>query len=102
MKVDYDVFHITVAGLSKSKACKWLEEQGGMSAFHVGQIVPKEYSGRTTALYNDYEKVRRLTIDGEEISVGSNMVITDTTYEFTFTKEYDDLLKQIEMGAVIL
>ena len=102
VKVDYDVFHITVAGLSKSKACKWLEEQGGMSAFHVGQIVPKEYSGRTTALYNDYEKVRRLTIDGEEISVGSNMVITDTTYEFTFTKEYDDLLKQIEMGAVIL
>lgn len=102
VKVDYDVFHITVAGLSKSKACKWLQEHGGIDAFRAGTIVPKEFSGRTTALYNDYDNVRHLTIDGEKISVGSNMVISDTTYEFTLTKEYDNLLNQIERGAVIL
>lgn len=101
VKVDYDVFHITVAGLSKSKACKWLEEHGGMDAFYVGQIVPKEYSGRMTATYNDYDGVRHLTIDGEKISVGSNMVLEDTTYKFTLTPEYDKLLENLHAGVII-
>lgn len=102
VKVDYDVFHITVAGLSKSKACKWLEEHGGLEAFEVGTIVPKEFSGRTTALYNDYDGVRRLTIGDETIKVGSNMVISDTTYEFTLEKDYKYLLSELHSKGVIL
>lgn len=101
VEVDYEVFHITVAGLSKSKACKWLDEHGRMSAFRVGQIVPKEYSGRTTATYNDYDGVRRLTIGDEEITVGSNMVIEDTTYQFTLTKDYENLLGQLQAGVIL-
>lgn len=95
-----DTFHITVAGLSKSKACKWLEEHGGIDAFHQGTIVPKEFSGRTSALYNDYDDVRRLTINDEEITIGSNMVITDTTYEFTLTEEYERLLTNLHEGVI--
>lgn len=102
VKVDYDVFHITVAGLSKSKACKWLEERGGMEAFHVGQIVPKEFSGRTTALYNDYDNVRRLTLsDGQTFNIGSNLVISDTTYEFTLEKDYAKLLQNLVKGVIL-
>ncbi len=101
VEVDYEVFHITVAGLSKSKACKWLDEHGGMSAFRVGQIVPKEFSGRTTAIYNDYDGVRRLTIGDEEITLGSNMVIEDTTYQFTITKDYENLLGQLQAGVIL-
>lgn len=102
VKVDYDVFHITVAGLSKSKACKWLDEHGGMDAFTKGTIVPKEFSGRTTALYNDYDSVRLLTLpDGETISIGSNLVISDTTYEFTLEKDYDKLLQNLCKGVIL-
>ena len=93
--IDDEGFHITVAGLSKSKARKWLEENGGIDAFDVGTVVPKEHSGRTSAVYNDWEKVRILDIDGEKIEVGSNMVIQDATYKFTITEDYEDLLYNI-------
>lgn len=97
-----DKFHITVAGLSKSKARDYLEKIGGMDAFDVGTIVPKENSGRTTAKYNDYEKVRTITIKetGEVIAVGSNMVIEDTTYQFTLTEDYENLLQNILEGVM--
>ena len=98
--IDDNGFHITVAGLSKSKARKWLEEHGGIDAFREGTIVPKEHSGRTSALYNDYEKVRVLTIGDEKIPVGSNMVITDATYKFTLTEDYSDLLQGIREGVM--
>ena len=94
-------FHITVAGLSKSKARDYLETIGGIDAFNVGTLVPAKYSGRTTAKYNDYDGVRMLRLDdGEIISVGSNMVIEDTTYKFTFTEEYEDLLQHINEGVI--
>lgn len=97
-----DKFHITVAGLSKSKACAWLDEHGGIDAFHEDTLVPKEFSGRTTAKYNDYERVRILQIKetGETIEVGSNMVIEDTTYKFTLTEEYEDLLQNRLEGVI--
>ena len=98
---DKDEFHITVAGLSKSKARDWLEKHGGMDAFEEGTIVPKENSGRTSALYNDYERVRNLTLkNGEVIEVGSNMVITDVTYQFSLTEDYSNLLQNIQEGVI--
>lgn len=98
--VDDEGFHITVAGLSKSKARKWLEDNGGIEAFKEGTIVPKEHSGRTSALYNDYEQVRVLDVNGEKIEVGSNMVIQDATYQFTLTEDYSDLLQGIREGVI--
>lgn len=97
-----DEFHITVAGLSKSKARDYLKEHGGMDAFTQGTIVPKQHSGRTTAKYNDYECVRKLRIPqtNEVIEVGSNLVIEDTTYEFTLTEEYENLLQNIKEGVI--
>ena len=103
------IFEITVAGLSKSKAANYLYYKGGMDynvleLFSEDTIVPKEYSGRTTAKYNDYEKIRVLTIKetGEKIEVGSNMVIEDTTYKFTLSEDYEDLLaNHISEGVLI-
>jgi hypothetical protein len=95
-----DKFHITVAGLSKSKARDYLQSKGGMDAFDVGTIVPKEHSGRTTATYNDYDKAKTITIGDETIVVGSNMVIEDTTYQFTITEDYENLLQNIIEGVM--
>lgn len=96
-----DKFHITVAGLSKSKARDWLLEHGGIEAFKEGTLVPKEHSGRTSATYNDYEGIRNLTLpNGEVIEVGSNMVITDVTYQFSLTEDYSNLLQNIQEGVI--
>ena len=97
---DEEGFHITVAGLSKSKARDYLLEHGGIDAFHEGTIVPATHSGRTTALYNDYTSPRTLNIDGEMISVGSNMVIEDTTYQFGLTEDYEHLITDVREGVI--
>lgn len=95
---DNDKFHITVAGLSKTKGAKYLEKIGGMEAFHAGTIIPISESGRTSATYNDYESIKIFKVDGKEIEVGSNIVITDTTYEFTLSEDYEHLLLAIQQG----
>lgn len=103
-----DEFHITVAGLSKSMARNYMvdlaKEQGvsPLDIFEVDTLIPEGKSGRTTAKYNDYEKVRTLTIKetGEVISVGSNMVIEDTTYRFTLQEDYYDLITNISEGVM--
>ena len=100
VKVDYDVFHITVAGLSKSKARDWLVSKGGMKAFKVGTIVPPQHSGRSIAKYNDWTDVRLLKINGEVIEVGANLAIVDTTYEFGLSEDYENLLSNISEGVM--
>lgn len=102
-------FQITVAGLSKTKAKEYIFEQAFdkdnpeelLDYFEVGTIIPKEYSGRTTATYNDYDNIRVLHLaTGEKIAVGSNMVIDDATYKFTLSEDYDNLLKGINEGVI--
>lgn len=101
-------FQITVAGLSKTKAKEYIFDQAFdpenpealLDYFEVGTLIPEQYSGRTTAKYNDYEKVRFLNIDGEIIPVGSNMVIEDATYKFTLAEDYDNLLDGINKGVI--
>lgn len=94
-----DKLHITVAGLSKTKACEWLEYNGGMDAFREGTIVPASASGRTTATYNDWVDIHHLKIGDETIEVGANMAITDTTYRFSLAEDYADLLQNIKEGV---
>ena len=92
-------FSITVAGLSKTKARDWLEEHGGVEIFRPGTLVPIGASGRTSAKYNDYDKPRKLRIGDEIIEVGSNLVITDVTYQFSLAEDYENLLATMENGV---
>lgn len=102
---EWEKFQITVAGLSKSKAKEFLYDKGGMEvamdAFHSGTLIPSDYSGRTTAVYNDWVKPKTLHIKGEDIVVGANIVIAPTTYEFSLTEEYDLLLYRVNNGGEV-
>lgn len=95
-----DHFEITVAGLSKSKARKWLEEHGGMDAFKSGTIVPTTDSGRTSAHYNDWTDIITIDVNGEEIRVGSNLVINDATYQFSLAEDYEELLQNLNEAEI--
>lgn len=89
---DKDEFHITVAGLSKSKARKYLESKGGMKVFKPGTRVPPKHSGRTAAHYNDWGEPRLIEVKGEMVEVGANVAIIDDPYTFGITEDYEYLL----------
>lgn len=81
-------FKITVAGLNKKSAAKWLKNNGGLEKFKNGITVPKEYSGRTSSLYVDFSDIKTINIDGHEITLGSNIAIRDINYTLSMTGEW--------------
>jgi hypothetical protein len=92
--------HITVAGLSKAKGGAWLTEHGGMSAFRIDTIVPAGASGRTVSSYIDHSQPYTLLFNGEKIKTGSAIAIYDTSYTFSITNEYAELLADLERVGI--
>lgn len=88
--------HITVAGLSKAKGAEWLTKHGGMSKFRSDTIIPAGSSGRTVSSYIDYDSPRTLLFKGEKILTGSAIAIYETSYTFSVTSEYQQLLADLE------
>lgn len=90
------LLHITVAGLSKSKGSEWLSKHGGMKMFRADTLVPAGHSGRTVSSYIDYAKPYYLDFQGEHILTGSAIAIYNTSYTFSITSEYQELLADLE------
>lgn len=88
--------HITVAGLSKVKGGAWLTKHGGMDKFRIDTIVPAGDSGRTVSSYIDYNAPHTLLFNGEKIETGSAIAIYNTSYTFSITNEYAELLADLE------
>lgn len=88
--------HITVAGLSKTKGAKWLTEHGGMNKFRMDTIIPAGHSGRTVSQYIDYNAPYELLFNGEKIMTASAIAIYETSYTFSITSEYQELLANLE------
>ena len=93
--------HITVAGLSKTKGGEWLTKHGGMKQFAIDTIIPAGHSGRTVSAYIDYDAPRTLIFNNEEIKTGSAIAIYETTYKFSITDEYEEILADILEGVII-
>ena len=92
--------HITVAGLSKTKGAQWLTEHGGMDKFRIDTIIPAGASGRTVSSYIDYNAPYTLLYKGEKIKTGSAIAIYETTYKFSITNEYAELLADLERTGI--
>ena len=88
--------HITVAGLSKVKGGEWLTKHGGMEKFNINTIIPAGSSGRTVSSYIDHNKPYILHFNGEKILTGSAIAIYNTSYTFSITSEYQELLADLE------
>ena len=92
--------HITVAGLSKTKGGEWLTKHGGMDKFRADTIIPVNHSGRTVSSYIDYNEPHTLLFQGEKILTGSAIAIYNTSYTFSITSEYQQLLANLEGVAL--
>jgi hypothetical protein len=88
--------HITVAGLSKEKGGKWLTEHGGMEKFNTRTIIPAGASGRSVSSYIDHSNPYILYFKVEKILTGSAIAIYETSYTFSITSEYQELLADLE------
>lgn len=97
-----DSIHITVAGLNKKDGANFLNKLAKdnnttpIEEFKIGTIIPEEFSGRTTAYYNDYKQVEKINIEGTEVILGSNIAVVNTTYKFGLSDDYIDYLLGIE------
>jgi hypothetical protein len=89
--------HITVAGLGKESGARWINNNGGLDAFKVGTVIPEGHSGRTIAKYNDLTEPVEKVYNGVRIETASNTALYETSYTFSLTDDYDDLLKHIDL-----
>lgn len=95
-------FEITVAGMSKKLGTKAVQERaqenniGVLDAFELGQTY--DHVGRTVSFYHDDLEIKKINIEGEEIEVGANVGIIETTYTLGLTNEYYELLFEKNYG----
>jgi hypothetical protein len=90
---------VTIAGVTKKKGGKELEEFGGMSAFKPGTIFRK--AGGMEAVYNDNPEIKTFHIDGHDINITANVVLRESTYTLGITAEYERLLEISQKGIDI-
>lgn len=83
--------YVTIAGVTKKKGGKELDENGGLKAFSPGFTFVK--AGGTEAIYNDDPEIKTVVRDGKQINITPNIVIKDSTYTLGITAEYASLLK---------
>lgn len=93
--------HITVAGLNKKKAAKYLESEldNDVTNIKIGQIVPEEFSGRTFSVYVDEEM--EINYFGETLNEKSYMSIVPTTYQLDDTEDYKLLLIMAKADRIV-
>ena len=83
--------YVTIAGVTKKKGGKELDENGGLKAFSPGFTFVK--AGGTEAIYNDDPEIKTVVRDEKQINITPNIVIKDSTYTLGITAEYASLLK---------
>ena len=92
---------ITVAGLSKSKGAKYIEAHGGLECFRKGFVIPDNYSGRTTAHFNNVKEPYYITVTDPQqkqkvrILTGSSIAIRNVEYTFGLSDDYDELIQSL-------
>lgn len=84
---DAEGLHLTLAGVAKEAGAKELKS---INNFKSGFIFRK--AAGTESLYNDQMEPIRVTYDGHELELYSNLYIHDSTYELDLDFEYNRLL----------
>lgn len=91
---------ITIAGVNKSKGAKELERSGGLKAFKEG-FKFKE-AGGTESKYNDHPEVDKITREGRELKITSNVYICDSEYTLGITGDYRRIIERASIWRDML
>lgn len=90
-------YGVTVAGLSKAKGKKLIEEVG-LEQFQKGLVFDPTYSGRMSAYYDDNVRYQAVYKNGHFIEYTSSMTLNETTYELGLTDDYEKTFKILRKG----
>lgn len=96
-------YHITVAGLPKTKGVDYLKRNGGLSAFNDGMSLSEEESGKQTATYLDFEcegKIVDFCGNIGNYKALSSLHLSETTFNMSLSNRFRDFLKQIIEGRM--
>lgn len=90
---------VTVSGVTKQKNEKTgkpfaSEELGQIENFKPGMIWKQ--AGGTRSIYNDVVD-EYIDVDGHELHITKNVAIVPTTYELSYSKDYETLLNRISI-----
>ena len=67
-----------------------------MKRFAIDTIIPAGHSGRNVSAYIDCTEPYTLLYKGEQIRTGSAIAIYETSYTFSISDEYEELLADLE------
>lgn len=101
--VEYDGKKVlTVSGLNKQRAIKYMEEKYGdevFENFNDELEIPSEYTGKLTHTYIDYEQEGQLTDYQGKVAhfhEMSSVNLSGADYTLKISKQYADFLRGIE------
>ena len=100
-----DKIHVTIAGSNKKKTALYLEKTFGkyyaFYKFDRNMSIPKDYSGRTTSCYIDYETSGRIKdyngVEGDFHELTS-VHVEQTEYTLSITDAYINYFMGIQTG----
>lgn len=96
------VFHTTIAAVTKEGAAELTEAFGpyALDRFAACRYNENEFTfvkaGGTALIYNDDDDID-LEIDGHDLHIGRNVVITDDTYRLSLQEDYSALIRPAKM-----
>ena len=82
--------------MSKEKGAKAVENVGN---FKIGNTF--ENVGRSTAYYNDTDKIFKITVKGDTFTTSSNIGIVETTYTLGVTDEYSNIIMSCQKIKIL-
>lgn len=91
---------ITIAGVNKSKGAEELERSGGLKAFKEGFKFRE--AGGTESKYNDHPEVNKITREGRELKITSNVYICESEYTLGITGDYRRIIERASIWRDML
>ena len=101
-----DIWHITIAGVSKKEGARELERKGGVESL-LAKEDGKPYfvfkdSGGTEAIYNDFPEITEYTVKGKKIPITRNLYLEKHPYTLSITDSFLDIIYHPDLWRDLL
>lgn len=100
-KQEHGEFKLTVAGLNKKKAAKYIDSMGGFDFFTAGMVIPEEHSGRIVHTYSEGVAMNYMVDylgNVSEVYQRGFIHLEPTSYHMALSSEYDSFLEALMEG----
>lgn len=87
-------WHTTIAGVNKQKGKKFVNEHG-IESFKIGTMIVD--SGKLEAKYNDTTEIYKISVNGDEFTTSSNMVLLPKPFTLGISESYRAVLENVEL-----